>query len=171
MMSGKGARPTFRRTTSMTGISFDVATSEATPPPPPPPSYPQNPMDGSEFMEVEGLQGRVSEYDHLSTAMILSPRYYNRISSTFDSNTETAPFLRTCGLCNRRLAPGRDIYMYRGDKAFCSQECREQQMKQDERKERRSMAVPSDGESHNHRTEVGAAAAETTEKIKTVAAA
>lgn len=59
----------------------------------------------------------------------------------------------------------------RGDKAFCSQECREQQMKQDERKERRSMAVPSDGESHNHRTEVGAAAAETTEKIKTVAAA
>lgn len=111
-MSGKGARPTFRRTTSMTGISFDVATSEATPPPPPP-SYPQNPMDGSEFMEVEGLQGRVSEYDHLSTAMILSPRYYNRISSTFDSNTETAPFLRTCGLCNRRLAPGRDIYMYR----------------------------------------------------------
>ncbi|XP_022894746.1 uncharacterized protein LOC111409076 [Olea europaea var. sylvestris] len=169
MMSGKGARPTFRRTTSMTGISFDVATSEATPPPPPP--YPQNPMAGSEFMEVEGLQGRVSEYDHLSTAMILSPRYYNRISSTFDSNTETAPFLRTCGLCNRRLAPGRDIYMYRGDKAFCSQECREQQMKQDERKERRSMAVPSDGESHNHRTEVGAAAAETTEKIKTVAAA
>lgn len=153
----------------MTGIRFDVDTSEA--PPPPPPSDPQNTMVGSEFMDVEGLQSRVIEYDHLSTAMTSSPRYYNRISSTFDSNAETAPFLRTCALCNHRLAPGRDIYMYRGDKAFCSQECREQQMEQDERKERRSMAVPNDGESHNHRTEVGAAAAETTGKSETVAAA
>ncbi|KAL2528215.1 hypothetical protein Fot_20816 [Forsythia ovata] len=150
-MLGNGARPK----TSVRGISFDVGTSEA-----PPPSDPQNPMAGSEFTGVEGLQGRVIEYDHRSTAMILSPRYYNRISSTF---------LRTCGLCNLSLAPGRDIYMYRGDKAFCSEECREQQMKQDERKERLSMAVPNGGESHNHHSEV--AAAEAAGKSETMAAA
>jgi hypothetical protein len=29
----------------------------------------------------------------------------------------TSHFLRTCGLCNARLAPARDIYMYRYDLA------------------------------------------------------
>ncbi|MED6219031.1 hypothetical protein PIB30_032162, partial [Stylosanthes scabra] len=43
-------------------------------------------------------------------------------------------FLFACSLCKRRLVPGRDIYMYRGDSGFCSQECREQQMKQDEKR-------------------------------------
>ncbi|GAB2219641.1 hypothetical protein Droror1_Dr00007278 [Drosera rotundifolia] len=45
-------------------------------------------------------------------------------------------FLRACSLCNRRLVPGRDIYMYRGDTAYCSQECRQQQMNLDEVKEK-----------------------------------
>nr|CAD1826371.1 unnamed protein product [Ananas comosus var. bracteatus] len=49
------------------------------------------------------------------------------------------PFLRACGLCRRRLAPGRDIFMYRGDIAFCSLECRQQQINQDERKEKCSL--------------------------------
>ncbi|XP_028755132.1 FCS-Like Zinc finger 3 [Neltuma alba] len=49
---------------------------------------------------------------------------------------EIPHFLRSCRLCNRRLAAGRDIYMYRGDTAFCSSECREEQMKQDERKDK-----------------------------------
>ncbi|KAL0431985.1 UNVERIFIED_CONTAM: hypothetical protein Sradi_0824500 [Sesamum radiatum] len=83
MMLGKRGRPTFRRTTSMTGISFDV---EAPPPPP---------------------LGHGGVYDH----MMLSPRYFRRNDSSGDA--ETADFLRICGLCNRRLAPGRDIYMYR----------------------------------------------------------
>ncbi|KAF8672933.1 hypothetical protein HU200_049127 [Digitaria exilis] len=33
-------------------------------------------------------------------------------------------FLQRCFLCNRELAGGMDIYMYRGDRAFCSEECR-----------------------------------------------
>ncbi|KAG6521301.1 FCS-Like Zinc finger 3-like [Zingiber officinale] len=48
---------------------------------------------------------------------------------------ETAPFLAACGLCKRRIGPGRDTFMYRGDIAFCSLECRQQQITQDERKE------------------------------------
>ncbi|WVZ50030.1 hypothetical protein U9M48_001329 [Paspalum notatum var. saurae] len=33
-------------------------------------------------------------------------------------------FLQRCFLCRRELADGRDIYIYRGDRAFCSEECR-----------------------------------------------
>ncbi|KAL2339877.1 hypothetical protein Fmac_007817 [Flemingia macrophylla] len=51
-------------------------------------------------------------------------------------------FLRACFLCKRRLVPGRDdIYIYRGESAFCSSECREKQMKHDERKEKCAVAV------------------------------
>ncbi|XP_058077119.1 FCS-Like Zinc finger 15 [Magnolia sinica] len=41
-------------------------------------------------------------------------------------------FLDTCFLCNKRLSPGTDIYMYRGDRAFCSVECRCRQIFMDE---------------------------------------
>ncbi|KAI4383492.1 hypothetical protein MLD38_009325 [Melastoma candidum] len=53
-----------------------------------------------------------------------------------------AHFLEACGLCKRRLFPGRDIYMLRGDTAFCSLECREQMMKQEKRKSRRNPNNP-----------------------------
>lgn len=48
-----------------------------------------------------------------------------------------ADFLYACYLCRRRLSPQKDIYMYRGDRAFCSQECRYQQIVSDEEKELR----------------------------------
>ncbi|CAD6242348.1 unnamed protein product [Miscanthus lutarioriparius] len=48
---------------------------------------------------------------------------------------ETAVFLKACGLCNRRLGPGHDTFIYRGEVAFCSQECREKQIEYDERME------------------------------------
>ncbi|OEL27253.1 hypothetical protein BAE44_0011727 [Dichanthelium oligosanthes] len=47
----------------------------------------------------------------------------------------TAAFLKACGLCNRRLGPGHDTFMYRGEVAFCSHECREQRIQYDERME------------------------------------
>jgi hypothetical protein len=37
---------------------------------------------------------------------------HRRNSADF-SAVETAAFLRACGLCNRRLGPGRDTFMYR----------------------------------------------------------
>ncbi|KAH9321022.1 hypothetical protein KI387_015661 [Taxus chinensis] len=52
-----------------------------------------------------------------------------------------AHFLDACRMCNRRLGDGRDIYMYRGDSAFCSEECRQQQIAIDERKEKSSANV------------------------------
>uniref|UniRef100_A0A0A8YV98 FLZ-type domain-containing protein n=1 Tax=Arundo donax TaxID=35708 RepID=A0A0A8YV98_ARUDO len=41
-------------------------------------------------------------------------------------------FLQRCTLCHKELTEGRDIYMYRGDRAFCSVECRCRQIFMDE---------------------------------------
>ncbi|CAN8265546.1 unnamed protein product [Cochlearia groenlandica] len=41
-------------------------------------------------------------------------------------------FLEHCFLCRKKLLQGKDIYMYKGDGAFCSVECRSKQMFMDE---------------------------------------
>ncbi|XVF48856.1 hypothetical protein PTKIN_Ptkin03bG0222000 [Pterospermum kingtungense] len=46
----------------------------------------------------------------------------------------TSDFLSSCHLCRKKLH-GKDIYMYRGEKGFCSTECRSTQIMMDERKE------------------------------------
>ncbi|WOL18295.1 hypothetical protein Cni_G27089 [Canna indica] len=46
-----------------------------------------------------------------------------------------ADFLRCCFLCKKQL-DGIDVYMYKGEKAFCSEECRYQQMLLDELSEK-----------------------------------
>ncbi|MCO5558315.1 hypothetical protein L7F22_011895 [Adiantum nelumboides] len=46
-----------------------------------------------------------------------------------------ASFLDACAFCQRAL-PGKDIFMYRGDQAFCSAECRGERMTIDEYKEK-----------------------------------
>ncbi|WVZ12160.1 hypothetical protein V8G54_016690 [Vigna mungo] len=48
--------------------------------------------------------------------------------SPFQSPT----FLDQCFLCGKKLSPGKDIYMYKGDRAFCSVECRCKQIFWDE---------------------------------------
>jgi hypothetical protein len=48
-------------------------------------------------------------------------------SADFIPTMETTTFLKACGLCKRRLGPGRDT-VYMGEVAFCSLECRQQQM-------------------------------------------
>ncbi|MCO5582091.1 hypothetical protein L7F22_035982 [Adiantum nelumboides] len=52
-------------------------------------------------------------------------------------------FLSACFFCKCCLLPGKDIFMYRGDRAFCSLECRYQQIVIDELKERHSAASNS----------------------------
>ncbi|KAM3359321.1 FCS-Like Zinc finger 13 [Capsicum galapagoense] len=44
-------------------------------------------------------------------------------------------FLSLCHLCQKKLH-GKDIYMYRGEKAFCSTECRYRQIVMDDHKEK-----------------------------------
>ncbi|XP_010525211.1 PREDICTED: protein MARD1-like [Tarenaya hassleriana] len=41
-------------------------------------------------------------------------------------------FLSTCCNCKKNLGPREDIFMYRGERAFCSSECRSEEMKLEE---------------------------------------
>ncbi|KMZ63090.1 hypothetical protein ZOSMA_42G01300 [Zostera marina] len=52
-------------------------------------------------------------------------------------------FLDACTLCKKSLVAHRDIFMYRGDTPFCSEECRQDQIEMDEAKEKmlRNVAV------------------------------
>ncbi|XP_030541489.1 FCS-Like Zinc finger 6-like [Rhodamnia argentea] len=122
-----GKRPRqMKRTTSMTEITFDLNINDEAAATAPPGSG-QKPAG-----HCEGWDPRL-----MMAAAASSPRSHRRHSSEL---LDTAHFLRSCSLCKRRLVPGRDIYMYRGDSAFCSLECRQQQVKQDERKEKCSFA-------------------------------
>ncbi|CAL5001809.1 unnamed protein product [Urochloa decumbens] len=47
-------------------------------------------------------------------------------------------FLKACSLCRRDLSPSKDVYMYRGDQGFCSEECRWEQIMVDEARERQA---------------------------------
>ncbi|CAK7346561.1 unnamed protein product [Dovyalis caffra] len=48
------------------------------------------------------------------------------------SKSEPKSFLSFCYTCKKNLEQKNDIYIYRGEKAFCSQECRYQEMLLDE---------------------------------------
>ncbi|KAJ4956395.1 hypothetical protein NE237_013178 [Protea cynaroides] len=48
-------------------------------------------------------------------------------------------FLSFCYTCKKNLGQGEDIYMYRGEKAFCSRECRYQEMLFDEGMEKHEL--------------------------------
>ncbi|KAL2338805.1 hypothetical protein Fmac_013251 [Flemingia macrophylla] len=65
----------------------------------------------------------------------------------------TSNFLSSCHLCGKKLE-GRDIYMYRGEKAFCSTECRSSQIMMDERKERCSSEASRSVELSNSREQI-----------------
>ncbi|XP_042510559.1 FCS-Like Zinc finger 3-like [Macadamia integrifolia] len=62
-----------------------------------------------------------------------SPRFYE--SSRFEEHHQQPHFLESCNLCNKPLRDNRDIFMYRGDTPFCSEECRQEQIEMDEAKE------------------------------------
>lgn len=51
-----------------------------------------------------------------------------RGSETSVSTSPTANFLSFCHTCKDALGQGKDTYIYRGEKAFCSHECRCQEM-------------------------------------------
>ncbi|KAM0935484.1 putative Zf-FLZ domain, FCS-Like Zinc finger/3 [Dioscorea sansibarensis] len=56
----------------------------------------------------------------------------------FESLSDDEPhyFLDSCFLCKKPLGSNRDIFMYRGDTPFCSEECRQEQIETDENDEK-----------------------------------
>ncbi|KAK4758284.1 hypothetical protein SAY87_019585 [Trapa incisa] len=60
--------------------------------------------------------------------------YYSR--PRYEEPQPPPHFLESCALCKKRLGNRRDIFMYRGDTAFCSQDCRQEQIDLDETKQK-----------------------------------
>ncbi|KAL8134036.1 FCS-Like Zinc finger 7 [Apium graveolens] len=132
MVTGKKE---FRRITSLTEITVN-------------PSAVKQPAASSDYpltLKInESSSESPREYTRMRRRSINIPTPQNYYNSYSD---DTASFLTTCGLCQRRLPPGRDIFMYRGDTAYCSVECREEQMEDDERKEQSSSIINSPADS------------------------
>lgn len=127
MLLGKRPRPPMRRTTSMTGITVDLnnvegeeptdvhaaaaaAAAMVVGPQPGPAAAVNNNNNNIESMDMKNNFGYHEQHRFLA---MLSPRNNHRTNSAAHDVVETAHFLRTCGLCKRHLASGRDIYMYR----------------------------------------------------------
>ncbi|CAI0402008.1 unnamed protein product [Linum tenue] len=72
---------------------------------------------------------------------------------------EIGGFLNCCHLCNKQLQ-GLDIYMYRGETAFCSSECRSSQIMIDEQQQKKQ-------KKNKCRREVGRAVASVSGKSST----
>ncbi|OWM86368.1 FCS-Like Zinc finger 1 [Punica granatum] len=68
------------------------------------------------------------------SATPMSPRFYD--ARYEDHHLHQPHFLDSCFLCKKPLGNNRDIFMYRGDTAFCSEECRQEQIDMDEAKEK-----------------------------------
>nr|XP_010932338.1 FCS-Like Zinc finger 17 isoform X1 [Elaeis guineensis] len=66
-------------------------------------------------------------------------------------NFQESDFLKACFLCKRELSPEKDVYMYRGNQGFCSEECRGRQILIDERKEFEASTRDRLGVPHYHR--------------------
>ncbi|KAF2284076.1 hypothetical protein GH714_018825 [Hevea brasiliensis] len=188
MQLRKRPRPPIRRTTSVSGITVDLPNVDAVEMPSSDDhgsnqnhqmiGDPHHALVGTEeeclsyysnYYNMSGFDGNSNGlYDQRFLPTMLSPRNNQRRSS--GDFLETAHFLRTCGLCKRRLAHGKDIYMY-------SVECREQQMKNDERKEKLSGVVIMASKKEDHHASPSTtsssskAAAAASRKSETLAAA
>ncbi|THG03724.1 FCS-Like Zinc finger 3-like [Camellia sinensis] len=55
----------------------------------------------------------------------------------WEENNNESHFLEACFLCRKQLGHNSDIFMYRGNTPFCSQECRQEQIEKDEAKEKK----------------------------------
>ncbi|WMV43447.1 hypothetical protein MTR67_036832 [Solanum verrucosum] len=74
-----------------------------------------------------------------SSSSLLSPRSVISAGKYCDGRFDEPHhyFLDACFLCKKRIGDNSDIFMYRGDTPFCSEECRQLQIEKDETKDRK----------------------------------
>ncbi|KAE8671719.1 hypothetical protein F3Y22_tig00111941pilonHSYRG00185 [Hibiscus syriacus] len=70
-----------------------------------------------------------------SSGSVPSPRSARIYDSRFEE-VQQPHFLDACFLCKKPLGGNCDIFMYRGDMPFCSEDCRQEQIDMDEAKEK-----------------------------------
>ncbi|KAJ6963032.1 FCS-Like Zinc finger 1-like [Populus alba x Populus x berolinensis] len=68
------------------------------------------------------------------SSLVSSPRSARYCDSRYEDHLPH--FLEACFLCKKPLGDNRDIFMYRGDTPFCSEECRQEQIDIDEANEK-----------------------------------
>ncbi|KAJ8636370.1 hypothetical protein MRB53_010637 [Persea americana] len=81
---------------------------------------------------LEGQRDLDKNPQIINKITVLRPYSPSSSSSFSTTSFPSTTFLDSCFLCKKRLSPHRDIYMYRGDRAFCSVECRCRQIFMDE---------------------------------------
>ncbi|KAL9999185.1 putative transcription factor interactor and regulator LIM family [Helianthus debilis subsp. tardiflorus] len=102
--------------------------------------------------ETNGLASISDEFSPSQSPSISRPLYSPRKASLKNLSSFSSPrsgrflhgrfeeqqphFLDTCFLCKKPLGHNRDIFMYRGDTPFCSEDCRSEQIYIDETKQK-----------------------------------
>ncbi|KAL2322953.1 hypothetical protein Fmac_027332 [Flemingia macrophylla] len=79
------------------------------------------------FVSRSMTMGYATSFTFRNTLSVSSPRLQDH---------HHPHFLAACSLCRKPLGDNRDIFMYRGDTPFCSEECRQEQIEIDEAKEK-----------------------------------
>ncbi|KAL1543090.1 FCS-Like Zinc finger 15-like [Salvia divinorum] len=64
---------------------------------------------------------------HRDLSLRRSPQILSK-GTMIKPSSPSSGFLENCSLCRRKLLPGKDIFMYKGDMPYCSVECRERQI-------------------------------------------
>ncbi|XP_004251977.1 FCS-Like Zinc finger 14-like [Solanum lycopersicum] len=98
--------------------------------------------------EMEMCEEYTRVISHVGTNLVKKMEYYDdqflgngyhetgiAAASAPPDPFRAADFLNICSLCHKHLE-GLDIFIYRGEKAFCSSECRLKQISIDEHKEK-----------------------------------
>ncbi|KAK4770058.1 hypothetical protein SAY87_030590 [Trapa incisa] len=81
---------------------------------------------------IIGCNSNIPSYDSLNNKV----EQPDVIPTLLDMNIATSvwhpsDFLTSCAMCKKMLAADKDIYIYRGEKAFCSTECRSKEILND----------------------------------------
>uniref|UniRef100_A0A1J3IPT5 FLZ-type domain-containing protein n=1 Tax=Noccaea caerulescens TaxID=107243 RepID=A0A1J3IPT5_NOCCA len=126
MLIGNRRRSQMQRTTSATRINVEVHDHQTA---------------GQDSDVAMAVVDGGDNYDQRFLSMFSPRNHRSERKDDGRSSLSSSSFLGNCGFCKSRLAMGRDIYMYKGDAAFCSVECREQQMEHDEGKTRNSVVL------------------------------
>ncbi|CAG7911487.1 unnamed protein product [Brassica rapa] len=85
-----------------------------------------------ESVEDDGMTKKGCCEDEKESIFVIAPL---DLATIADELLPPSDFLRFCSFCSKKLGMGKDIYMYRGYKAFCSSECRSEVILLDEERE------------------------------------
>ncbi|KAL4560118.1 hypothetical protein LXL04_032267 [Taraxacum kok-saghyz] len=82
-----------------------------------------------EYSKAVGLKILTTKTPHLHHSRPIFQR--NQIPSSSSSSSSSSGsicFIKSCLLCHKHISLNKEVYMYRGDQSFCSEECRSRQI-------------------------------------------